>query len=61
MNDVIAVLSESIGVGPGAACAGDGNVNCNGGLDADDALRIARFVANVPKTPPNGLPALARS
>jgi CSLREA domain-containing protein len=48
LDDVIAALTETAGVEPGAPCAENGNVDCSGGVDAFDAIRILDYVAGAP-------------
>jgi len=58
IGDVDAPLSQLAGVPPGAPCANRADVNCNGRLDEDDALRILAFKADSPLLQPSGCPPL---
>lgn len=58
LSDLEAVLSQLVGVSPGAPCADRTDVNCNGHLDVDDALRILAFKAGTPLAQPSGCPSL---
>jgi parallel beta-helix repeat protein len=48
MNDVLAALSDFAGVEPGADCQDNADADCDGDVDPLDALRIARYAADVP-------------
>lgn len=49
-----AVLSQLVGAPPGAPGADRPELNCNNGLDADDALRILDYKAGAPLAQPSG-------
>jgi WD40-like Beta Propeller Repeat len=51
-SDVIAALSEVEGVDPGAPCSDLANADCDGELDADDALSILLYAAGTPREQP---------
>jgi hypothetical protein len=53
-SDVIAALSEVEDVDPGAPCSDLANADCDGELDADDALSILLYVAGTPREQPQG-------
>lgn len=53
-KDVIAALSESSGVHPGAQCAARADVDCDTDVDGEDALRIVAHIGGVSMTPPAG-------
>jgi len=58
VHDVLATLSALAGVLPGANCAAFSDVDCDGDLGADDALRILDFVASVPLPQPTNCPGV---
>lgn len=47
--DLLAVLQAGAGVATSAGCVPQaGNLNCNGGIDLDDVIRLARHLAGAP-------------
>jgi hypothetical protein len=58
LDDAIAALSEFAGVDPGAPCSERANVDCDGDVDGEDALRIVAHVGGVPLAPPGGCGAI---
>jgi hypothetical protein len=57
-GDVIAALSEFVGVPPGTACPDTADSDCDGDVDPDDALRITRFLADVALPQPSQCPQI---
>lgn len=54
LADVIATLNGATEIAGSGNCSQRGDANCSGILDADDALRELRFIAQSPLTAPVG-------
>jgi hypothetical protein len=54
VEEVTAVLSEVGHVHPGAPCADRADIDCDGDLGGDDALRILDYLAGTPLAQPSG-------
>lgn len=58
LPDVVATLKGATGLGNGGSCLPRGDANCSGFLDASDALRELRFIAQNPMAAPDGCQAV---
>jgi uncharacterized repeat protein (TIGR01451 family) len=56
--DALHVLSRAAGLQPYAACVDAGNVKCDDGIDAADAMYILQYVAGLTVNLPAGCPAI---
>jgi hypothetical protein len=61
MNDAAQTLAHAAHVGATPPCAHNGDTNCDGHYTADDALRIAAYVAGSPMPEPDGCPQIGPS
>jgi uncharacterized protein YkwD len=60
-DDALLVLRAAAGLNLVAGCIDAGDADCDGDLDAVDALGILRYVVSLPVSPPDGCPAIGMS